>query len=60
MTRVLLGCYRAAWEKSPGKSQEEIAAPQEELQLGPDDQNIIPHQFRASEQPQDREQNTRV
>ena len=26
----------------------------------PDDQNIIPHQFRASEQLQDREQNARV
>ena len=53
----------AAWEKSPGKSQEEIAALQEQQRRRrgyvPDDQSIIPHQFRASEQPQDREQNAR-
>ena len=61
----------AAWEKSPGKSQEEIAALQRRrrrrrrpgpAQIEEDDQNITSHQFRASEQPQDggEEQNARA
>ena len=53
----------AAWEKSPGKSQEEIAALQRRrpAQIEEDDQNITSHQFRASEQPQDGgEQNARA